>query len=75
MGTSVLLPEHCDILYMCNCKEPINLIFWRRQYFDSPDAVAPAISAITNVFTEEGMDKSLEDKRCTGASSRDGSFG
>ena len=23
IGTSVLLPEHCDILHMCNCKEHI----------------------------------------------------
>ena len=30
MGALVLLPEHGDILYMRNCKEPINFIFWRR---------------------------------------------
>ena len=30
MGTSVLLPEQCDILHICNCKEPVNFIFWRR---------------------------------------------
>jgi hypothetical protein len=55
MGTSVLIPEQCDILHMCNCKEPVNSIFWRRdiEYFDSPDAVAPAISAIINVFTSK----------------------
>ena len=29
MGTSVLIPEHCDILPMWNCKEPVNFIFWR----------------------------------------------
>ena len=24
MGTSVLIPEQCDILHMCSCKEPAN---------------------------------------------------
>ena len=28
MGTSVLIPEHCDDLYMCRCKGPVNFIFW-----------------------------------------------
>ena len=47
-GTSILNPEHCDILYMHSCK--VNL-GWKDN-IDSPDAaVAPAISAITNVFT------------------------
>jgi hypothetical protein len=50
MGTSVLLPEHCDILHMCNCKgsELVNVWWEVRQYFDSPDACAPATSAITD---------------------------
>jgi hypothetical protein len=54
MGTSILIPEHCDIiLYMCSHKGPINFIFWLRDNIDPPDAVAPAISAITNVSTSK----------------------
>jgi hypothetical protein len=55
MGTSVLLPEQCDILHLCNCKEPVNFFHFleEREYFDPPDAVTPAISAITNVFTSK----------------------
>ena len=50
MGTSILILEHCDILYMCSCKGPVNFIFWWRDNIDPQDAVAPvAISAITNV--------------------------
>ena len=30
MGTLVLLPQHCDILHMCTCKELFNFIFWWR---------------------------------------------
>ena len=29
MGTSVLVPEHCDIIHMCDCKEPVNFILQR----------------------------------------------
>ena len=28
VGTSVLFPEYCDILCMCNWKELVNFIFW-----------------------------------------------
>ena len=53
-GTSVLIPEHFDsILCMCSCKGPVNFIFWWRNGIDPPDAVAPAISAITNVSTSK----------------------
>ena len=24
MGTSVMNPEHCDVLHMCSCKEQVN---------------------------------------------------
>ena len=48
MGTSVLIPERCDSLYMSSCKGPVNFIFWWKDNIDPPDAVAPAISAITN---------------------------
>ena len=49
MGTSILIPE---ILYMCSCKGPINFIFWRKDNI-GPPAVAPVISAITNVSTSK----------------------
>ena len=51
MGTSVLIPEHCDIIYRSSCKGPVIFIFRWRDYIDPPDAVAPTISAITNVST------------------------
>ena len=51
MGTSVLFPQYCDILHMCICKEPVNLK--KRQYFDSLDAVFPAISTIINLLTSK----------------------
>ena len=85
MGTSVLIPEHCDILYMCSSKRPVNFIFWWTDNTNPPDAVAPAISAITNVSTGWTLvehknslsrclqqDESLEDKGYTGvAGARD----
>ena len=48
MGTSVLIPEHGDIFYMCSCKVPVNFISGGDN-IDPLDAVAPAISAITNL--------------------------
>ena len=50
MGTSVLIHE---ILCMCSCKGPlaVNYIFWWKDSINLPDAVALAISAITNVST------------------------
>ena len=53
MGTSVLILK---ILYMCSCKGPVNHIihiFWWKDSVDPP-AVAPAISAITNISTVKG---------------------
>ena len=49
MGTSVLLPEQCDILHMCSLQRTSQFHFMveKRQYFDSLDAVSPATSAIT----------------------------
>jgi hypothetical protein len=52
MRTSVLIPEHCDILYMYSCIEGKS--FGWKDNIDLPDAVvAPAISAITNVSTSK----------------------
>ena len=31
MATSILLPEHCNILHICNCKELVKFIFWWRE--------------------------------------------
>ena len=53
MGTSVLIPEHCDILHMCSCKGPVIFVFWWKDNIDPPDAVAPVIFAITNVSTSK----------------------
>ena len=54
MRTSVLIPEHCDIvLYMGSCKGSVNFIFRWRDHIDPPDAVRPAISTIVNVSTSK----------------------